>query len=124
MENTPSFDTMPKMLAEIMEQMSYMTKELTSMSKRLKSQFKMIPAEGFIDLETAFEVVHLKKPTIYTLAQKGLIAHYKPAKELLFRRSELIKWVEDSRRISKMSLEEITQMMTGSVKRKPKRWDG
>ena len=25
MENTPSFDTMPKMLAEMMEQMSYMT---------------------------------------------------------------------------------------------------
>lgn len=124
MENTPSFDTMPKMLAEMMEQMSYMTKELTSMSKRLQNQSKTVPAEGFIDLETACEVVHLKKPTIYKLAQKGLIPHYKPAKELLFRRSELIKWVEDSRRISKMSLEEITQMMTGSVKRKPKRWDG
>lgn len=114
---------MPKMLAEMMEQMTYMTKELTSMSKRLQNQSKTVPAEGFIDLETACEVVHLKKPTIYKLAQKGLIPHYKPAKELLFRRSELIKWVEDSRRISKMSLEEITQMMTGTVKRKPKRWD-
>lgn len=123
MENIHSFDTMPKMLAELMEQMTYITKELSSMSKKLQDRSKSSQAEGFIDLDTACEVVHLKKPTIYKLAQKGLIPHYKPAKELLFRRSELIKWVEDSRRISKMSLEEITQMMTGSVKRKPKKWD-
>lgn len=123
MENISSFDTMPKMLAELMEQMTYITKELSSMSKRLQDRSKSSHSEGFIDLDTACEVVHLKKPTIYKLAQKGLIPHYKPTKELLFRRSELIKWVEDSRRISKMSLEEITQMMTGSVKRKPKKWD-
>lgn len=123
MENTPSFDTMPKMLAELMVQITYLSKELSSVSKRLQSQSKTSQSEGFIDLDTACEVIHLKKPTIYKLAQKGLIPHYKPAKELLFRRSELIKWVEDSRRISKMSLEEITRMMTGSVKRKPKRWD-
>lgn len=114
---------MPKMLAELMVQITYLSKELSSVSKRLQSQSKTSQSEGFIDLDTACEVVHLKKPTIYKLAQKGLIPHYKPAKELLFRRSELIKWVEDSRRISKMSLEEITQMMTGSVKRKPKKWD-
>lgn len=114
---------MPKMLAELMVQITYLSKELSSVSKRLQSQSKTSQSEGFIDLDTACEVIHLKKPTIYKLAQKGLIPHYKPAKELLFRRSELIKWVEDSRRISKMSLEEITRMMTGSVKRKPKRWD-
>jgi len=123
MENTPSFDTMPKMLAELMVQITYLSKELSSVSKRLQSQSKTSQSEGFIDLDTACEVVHLKKPTIYKLAQKGLIPHYKPAKELLFRGSELIKGVEDSRRISKMSLEEITRMMTGSVKLKPKRLD-
>ncbi len=96
-----------------MEQMTYLTKELSSMPKRLQQGSKPSHYEDFIDLETACEVVHLKKPTIYKLAQKGLIPHYKPAKELLFRRSELVKWVEDSRRISKMSLEEITRMMTG-----------
>ena len=124
MENIPSFDTMPRMLAELMEQMTYITRELSSMSKKLQHGSKPSHSEDFIDLDTACEVVHLKKPTIYKLAQKGLIPHYKPAKELLFRRSELVKWVEDSRRISKMSLEEITRMMTGSVKRKAKSWDG
>lgn len=123
MENTPSFETMPQMLAELMGQVSYLSKELASISKKLQAASRPARSEDFIDLETACEVIHLKKPTIYKLAQKGLIPHYKPAKELLFRRSELIKWVEDSRRISKMSLEEISQMMTSSVKRKPKRWD-
>lgn len=33
MENIPSFDTMPRMLAELMEQMTYITRELSSMSK-------------------------------------------------------------------------------------------
>lgn len=123
MENIHSFDTMPKMLAELMEQMAYLSKELSNISKRLQDMSKSSQSEGFIDLDKACEIVHLKRPTIYKLAQKGLIPHYKPTKELLFRKSELIKWVEDSRRISKMSLEEITQMMTGSVKRKPKKWD-
>lgn len=123
MENTPSFETMPQMLADLMGQVTHLSKELAGLSKRLHATSKPSHAEDFIDLETACEVIHLKKPTLYKLAQKGLIPHYKPSKELLFRRSELIKWVEDSRRISRMSLEEISQMMTSSVKRKPKRWD-
>ena len=61
MENTPSFDTMPKMLAELMVQITYLSKELSSVSKRLQSQSKTSQSEGFIDLDTACEVVHLKK---------------------------------------------------------------
>lgn len=57
------------------------------------------------------------------MAQKGLIPHYKPTKELLFRRSELVRWVEDSQRFGKMSIEEMAKAMSAGNRRKAKRWD-
>jgi hypothetical protein len=57
------------------------------------------------------------------MARKGLIPYYKPSKELLFRRTELIKWVEESHRDGKLSIEEIAKAMTVGNRRKPKRWD-
>lgn len=122
MKDTGALEMMPKAISNLSEQITYLTKELLALSKRLTAMPATEPQEGFITLDEACEVVHLCKPTIYKLVQKGLIPYYRPTKELLFRRSELIKWVEDSGRMNKFSMDDISEMMSSTVKRKPKPW--
>lgn len=122
MKDTTTFEMMPKAISNLSEQITYLTKELLALSKRLTAMPATEPQEGFITLDEACEVVHLCKPTVYKLVQKGLIPYYRPAKELLFRRSELIKWVEESGRMNKFSMDDISEMMSSTVKRKPKPW--
>lgn len=122
MKDTTTFEMMPKAISNLSEQITYLTKELLALSKRLTAIPATEPQEGFITLDEACEVVHLCKPTVYKLVQKGLIPYYRPAKELLFRRSELIKWVEESGRMNKFSMDDLSEMMSSTVKRKPKPW--
>lgn len=122
MKDTGTLEMMPKAISNLSEQITYLTKELLALSKRLTAMPATEPQEGFITLDEACEVVHLCKPTVYKLVQKGLIPYYRPAKELLFRRSELIKWVEESGRMNKFSMDDISEMMSSTVKRKPKPW--
>lgn len=124
MENIPSFEEIPQRIAALSEQLSQLTQDMGKLSKQISSRKKpSTEPEPFIGIEEACELVHLAKPTIYKLAQKGLIPYYKPSKELLFRRSELIKWVEESHRIGNASIDEIAKAMTAGNRRKPKRWD-
>lgn len=123
MENNPSFEAMPGYLANLSERLDQLAKNVSQLSKRINEKPADEPSEAFINIDEACALVHLAKPTIYKMAQKGLIPHYKPSKELLFRRSELIKWVETSHRMGKASLEEMAKAMAAGNRRKPKSWD-
>lgn len=123
MESIPSFEEMPKQIAILSGQLAQLTKDVNKLTSQLLSQPKSIEIEQFIGIEEACDLLHLAKPTIYKMAQKGLIPHYKPTKELLFRKSELIKWVENSHRAGKMTIEDIAAAITVGHRRKAKRWD-
>ena len=123
MENIPSFEDMPQYIADLSATVNQLKEDLSSISSQLWKKTEDKEPEPFIGIDEACELVHLAKPTIYKMAQKGLIPHYKPTKELLFRRSELVKWVEDSHRFGKISIEEMAKAMSAGNRRKAKRWD-
>jgi hypothetical protein len=54
------------------------------------------------------------------MCQQKQVPHYKPAKELLFRKSELIKWVENSRSSGSLTREEMEAELCAGNRRKPK----
>lgn len=124
MENIPSFEAMPGYLVNLSERLDKLSRDVSLLSQRIKTD--KVPkeeSEAFIGIDEACALLHLAKPTVYKLAQKGLIPHYKPSKELLFRKSELIEWVENSHRMNKASLEEMTRAITAGNRRKPKKWN-
>lgn len=123
MENIPSFEDMPQYIADLSATVNQLKEDLSSISSQLGKKTEDKESEPFIGIDDACELLHLAKPTIYKMAQKGLIPHYKPTKELLFRRSELVKWVEDSHRFGKISIEEMAKAMSAGNRRKAKRWD-
>lgn len=114
---------MPQRIATLTDQIARLSQDMIRLASQIKKQKPSAEPELFIGIEEACGLVHLAKPTIYKMAQKGLIPCYKPAKELLFRRSELIRWVEESHRIGNASIEDIAKAMTVGNRRKPKRWD-
>lgn len=123
MENIPSFEDMPQYIVDLSAKVNQLTEDLGSLSSKLSEKPVEKEPEPFIGIDEACELLHLAKPTIYKMAQKGLIPHYKPTNELLFRRSELVRWVEDSQRFGKMSIEEMAKAMSAGNRRKAKRWD-
>lgn len=51
----------------------------------------------FMDLEEASQFLKLKKSTIYQLVFRKEIPYYKSTKKLLFKKNELVDWVESNR---------------------------
>ena len=67
------------------------------------------------------KITRKAKPTIYTLARKGLIPAYKRGKKLYFYEDELLQWIESGRKqMQAMSLQEQAAEIVHGAKRKPK----
>lgn len=60
----------------------------------------------FIGIEEAAKFLKLKKSTLYQLVFKRGIPFYKSTKKLLFKKSDLIGWVEKERVLTIKELEE------------------
>ena len=75
-----------------------------------------------IEIDEACKITRKAKPTIYTLARKGLIPAYKRGKKLYFYEDELLQWIESGRKqMQVMSLQEQAAEIVHGAKRKPKR---
>ena len=48
-----------------------------------------------LNADEAAELLNLAKQTIYSLTSKRTIPHFKKQKLIYFKRSELLKWIED-----------------------------
>jgi len=71
--------------------------------------------------QQACKITRKAKPTIYTLARKGLIPAYKRGKKLYFYEDELLQWIESGRKqMQAMSLQEQAAEIVHGAKRKPK----
>ena len=64
----------------------------------------------FMDIEDASKFLKLKKATLYQMVFKREIPFYKSTKKLLFKKSDLINWVEKDRVYTIKELE--SQMQT------------
>ena len=74
-------------------------------------------------IDEACIITHKAKPTIYTLARKGIIPAYKRGKKLYFYEDELLKWIEEGRKvISTKSYDEMLASMQSTVRNKPKNY--
>ena len=54
-------------------------------------------ASNIMDIQEAAAFLNLALPTLYAKTSKRVIPHYKQGKKLLFKRAELIAWIESSR---------------------------
>ena len=116
MANEITFDKLPQAVSELTNQVM----ELRNMVAALKPA---VPDEKhlIVEIDEACKITHKAKPTIYTLARNGIIPAYKRGKKLYFYEDELLKWIEEGRKvISTKSYDEMLASMQSTVRNKPK----
>ena len=111
-----TFEQLPKAVSELTTQVM----ELRDMVAALRPT---VPDEKhrIVEIDEACKITRKAKPTIYTLARKGIIPAYKRGKKLYFYEDELLKWIEEGRKvISTKSYDEMLASMQSTVRNMPK----
>ena len=62
----------------------------------------------YLDINEASQFLKLKKSSIYQMVFKRQIPFYKNTRKLLFKKSELIEWIEKDRILTVEELQELT----------------
>ena len=94
MANEITFDKLPQAVGYLTEQVERIHKNLAALQPQTA-----IDKHRIVEIDEACKITRRKaKPTIYTLARKGLIPAYKRGKQLYFYEDELLQWIESSRK--------------------------
>ena len=106
-----NFEELPQATAFLLEKVEELTISINEMKKLLK--------EEMIGINEACEILSLAKPTVYALVQANKIPYYQPGKMLKFKRTELMEWMEKSRK-KPIDKESLYKEIQKGVKHKPK----
>ena len=93
MANEITFDKLPQALGYLTEQVERIHKIVAALQPQTT-----IDKHRIVEIDEACQITRKAKPTIYTLARKGLIPAYKRGKKLYFYEDELLQWIESSRK--------------------------
>lgn len=92
-----TFEALPQATSELQAEV----RELKEKLEKFMSKVVVTKPEDLNDpvgIDEACRILGLKKPTVYRKAQRGEIKSYKPkgCKMLMFKRSDLLEWIERS----------------------------
>ena len=93
MANEITFDKLPLAVGYLTEQVERIHKIVAALQPQTTTDKHRI-----VEIDEACKITRKAKPTIYTLARKGLIPAYKRGKKLYFYEDELLQWIESSRK--------------------------
>ena len=93
MANEITFDKLPQAVGYLTEQVERIHKIVAALQPQTA-----IDKHRIVEIDEARKITRKAKPTIYTLARKGLIPAYKRGKKLYFYEYELLQWIESSRK--------------------------
>ena len=111
-----TFDKLPQAVGYLTEQMEQIRQMVAALQPQASSD-----KHRLIEIDEACKITRKAKPTIYTLARKGLIPAYKRGKKLYFYEDESLQWIESGRKqMQAMSLQEQAAEIVHGAKRKPK----
>ena len=93
MANEITLDKLPQAVGYLTEQVERIHKIVAALQPQTATDKHRI-----VEIDEACKITRKAKPTIYTLARKGLIRAYKRGKKLYFYEDELLQWIESGRK--------------------------
>ena len=116
MANEITFDKLSQAVGYLTEQVEQILKIVAALQPQTA-----IDKHRLVEIDEARKITRKAKPTIYTLARKGLIPAYKRGEKLYFYEDELLRWIESGRKpLQALNLQEQAAEIVLGVKRKPK----
>ena len=111
-----TFDKLPQAVGYLTEQVERIHKIVAALQPQTATDKHRI-----VEIDEACKITRKAKPTIYTLARKGLIPAYKRGKKLYFYEDELLQWIVNGRKPAQaLTFQEQAAEIVHGVKRKPK----
>lgn len=110
--NQPTFEQLPAMVSLLME-------KVESLERTLMSIHSSKSDEEFLTVDQAAEFLKLTVPTLYSKVSRGEIPVSKPGKRLYFKKSELLKWINEGRKstFNKLDNDSHKFSVQGSLRR-------
>ena len=111
-----TFDKLPQAV-------SYLTEQVIELKQMVSALQPTSSANNHIlvEVDEAAIIIMKSKPTIYRLVNQGILPSYKKGKKLYFYKDELLAWIENGRKATKVqNHSEMLKAMQGGMKRKPK----
>ena len=93
MTNEITFDKLPQAVGYLTEQVERIHKIVAALQPQTTTDKHRI-----VEIDESCKITRKAKPTMYTLARKGLIPAYKRGKKLYFYEDELLQWIESGRK--------------------------
>ena len=110
MANEITFDKLPQAVCYLTEQVELVHKIVSALQPQTTTDKHRI-----VEIDEACKITRKAKPTIYTLARKGLIPAYKRGKKLYFYEDELLQWIVSGRKpLQALNLQEQAADFTPS----------
>ena len=111
MANEITFDKLPQAVGYLTEQVERIHKIVAALQPQTTTDKHRI-----VEIDEACKITRKAKPTIYTLARKGLIPAYKRGKKLYFYEDELLQWIESGRKpLLVLNLKELSREVVFGV---------
>lgn len=112
-----TFEALPQAIAELLQKVDSLHEVVSELRNHNLSQAE----EPMIGIEEACAILGRAKSTIYALTQARKIPYYQPGKMLQFKRSELMAWMENSRRETSIQTKErIADEIQKGIRHHPK----
>ena len=97
-----TFEQLPGIVAMLADEIKALREQLQQKDAAPRqSEDGMMDLKGLQD----FHPEHPAAATIYKWVRNGLIPYYKTGKKLIFKRSEIEAWINDSRQMSDSEIE-------------------
>ena len=115
-----TFEALPQLTSELQSEVKQLKETLETFMKKVLETVPEGTTKELVGVEEACSILGLKRPTVYHKAQTGELKSYKPkgCKMLLFKRSDLMEWVERSNK--SIDAEAMLEQMRSKVRHKPK----
>ena len=120
-DNKITFEALPQATSNLQAEVRELKETLQTFMKKVLDVKTEDPNE-LVGIDEACKILGLKKPTLYHKVQKKEIKSYKPAgcKMIMFKRSDLMEWIEHGGKTSSASIAAIEAQLQGCVRHKPK----
>lgn len=110
-------DGVPQAMEQLIDMVTSVQNSVNQLIKQCAAPSQQ---EKLITIEEACSVLGLAKSTVYAMTQAHKIPFYQPGKKLMFKRSELISWMEQTRHESESQThEKVLAAMQSGIRRKP-----
>ena len=123
MEQPLTFERIPQAIADLTAEVGQLKEML---GRILEKDAQPTSTDEMIGIDEACIILNMKKSTVYANVQQGRIPYYRPSKKLLFKRAELIDWLETGRRKTTVETKEdlIANMQKGQRRKPANNWGG